>query len=106
MNPLIPMLRQGSNGPHIDHVQSDYERLEDWRMRMLKYAGIEPTRKPYRVIFRPNTRPVWILITGTDTPELERACKTATIKFEGALTEQDVRKIIIPAIQKGVNNDL
>jgi len=62
MNPLIPMFRQAGNGPHHDHVQSNHERLEDWRMRMLRETGMEPTRKPYRVIgCLVCNSPVWIV---------------------------------------------
>lgn len=62
MNPLIPIFRQAGNGPHRDHVQSDHERLEDWRMRMLRETGMEPTRKPYTVVECTVCRaPVWIV---------------------------------------------
>ena len=62
MNPLIPMFRQAGNGPHLDHVQSNHERLEDWRMRMLRATGIEPTRQPYSVIpCQVCGVPVWVI---------------------------------------------
>lgn len=61
-NPLIPMFRQAGNGPHDNHKQSDNERLEDWRMRMLRSTGIEPSRKPYRVAYcKICGAPVWYL---------------------------------------------
>lgn len=55
-NPVIPMIRQGA------HYQTEHERFEDWRMRMLRETGLEPTRKHYKVIkCQVCKAPVWII---------------------------------------------